>query len=709
MAALPRPHPAAPAIAPAARPADLGRLFASLPHTAAQHFALLFFAALLRLLARLVPQQDCLDAVLSRFPCLAGYLAELADNGLQGQPLDQALQQWDGALSHWAQAAPQALPLARLRDAAGLDDDHLVLLALAGLAEEDARLGEVLAAMQGDGPARQLGSALAATLWPAGGRFDPRAALLRWQRLGLLMPVPGTPATWQPEASVWPAVQGRASAGGCHPRDTDDLQGLPCSALLPIDRLVLPESLRQQSLALLGPLRSGTLTGLVLRGPPGSGRQTLAGAIAQALGRGLLVWRHSAANEAPPWARIATLACLQGALPVVEGNNASGHPLWLPAPDGLRGEPWVVLAAPGAALGAGPAADQLACLPLGIPDAASRALLWQRCLATQAQPPGAQDLARLAARRLPAGTLVRAARRAGLGLQASPSPDWPDWPERAHAALLALESPALSTLARRVDAPAELDQLALPASTRYDLDLLLARCRHREQLAGAGGSALAQLGPGVRALFKGPSGTGKTLAARALATRLALPLYRVDLASVVDKYIGETEKNLERVFAQAEALDVLLLLDEGDALLAQRTGVGNANDRYANLETNFLLQRLEAYQGILLITTNAAERIDSAFQRRMDLVIDFPLPEAAERWALWQLHLPPGHGVLASRLQAIAQRCAFSGGQVRNVALHATLLALDAGAPLCAAQLEAAIDREYRKLGSASPLRGGGR
>ena len=705
MSALHRPHTAVPAAAPAAAPADLGRLFASLPHTAAQHFALLFFAALLRLLARLVPEQASLDAALSRFPCLAGYLAELADNGLRGQPLDQALQQWETALSHWAEAAPQALPLARLRDAAALDDDHLVLLALAGLAEEDARLGELLAALQGDTAARQLGSALAATLWPAGGRFDPRAALLRWQGLGLLMPVPASSGAWQPDPAVWPAVRAQAGAVGIGEQGGDALQSLPADALLPLDALILPDGIRQQCQALLGPLHSGALAGLVLRGPPGSGRQALAGALAQALGRGLLVWRHSAAHEAPPWARIAALACLQGALPVVECLAAAGQPLGLPAPNGLRGEPWVVLAAPGAALGAGPAADRVASLSLGIPDAASRAVLWQRCLAAQAQPPGAQELAQLAARRLPAGTLVRAARRASLGLQTNRQ----NWPERAQAALLALETPALATLARRVDAPAELDQLALPASTRHDLDLLLARCRHREQLGSASGLALAQLGPGVRALFKGPSGTGKSLAARALATRLALPLYRVDLASVVDKYIGETEKNLERVFAQAEALDVLLLLDEGDALLAQRTGVGNANDRYANLETNFLLQRLEAYQGILLITTNAAERIDSAFQRRMDLVIDFPLPEAAERWALWQLHLPPGHAVDAARLQTIAQRCPFSGGQVRNVALHATLLALDAGAPLTTAQLEAAIEREYRKLGSASPLRGGGR
>src|SRR5262249_57055162 len=153
----------------------------------------------------------------------------------------------------------------------------------------------------------------------------------------------------------------------------------------------------------------------------------------------------------------------------------------------------------------------------------------------------------------------------------------------------------------------------------------------------------AQLNAGVRALFCGPSGTGKTLAAKLLASALQMDLYRLDLSAVVNKYIGETEKNLNRVFARAEELDVILLLDEGDALLTQRTEVSNANDRYANLETNFLLQRLESFEGILIVTTNAGDRIDSAFQRRMAVVISFPAPHAMQRWMTWQLHLPPSH------------------------------------------------------------------
>ncbi len=159
------------------------------------------------------------------------------------------------------------------------------------------------------------------------------------------------------------------------------------------------------------------------------------------------------------------------------------------------------------------------------------------------------------------------------------------------------------------------------------------------------------------------------------------------------------------MFTLAEELDVILLLDEGDALLAQRTGVQNSNDRYANLETNFLLQRLEAFEGVVLVTTNAGAHIDTAFQRRIDVVVDFRAPDASERHCLWQLHLPVEHAVDANALAEIASRCQLSGGQIRNAVLHATLLATEAKRTVSTAHVEAAVLREYRKAGGICPLR----
>jgi SpoVK/Ycf46/Vps4 family AAA+-type ATPase len=268
----------------------------------------------------------------------------------------------------------------------------------------------------------------------------------------------------------------------------------------------------------------------------------------------------------------------------------------------------------------------------------------------------------------------------------------------AQRATRSLNRQMLDALAIRLSASGDWSQLAVGGETRRELESLVSRCRHRERLQ-------SQADAGVRALFSGPSGTGKTLAARLLASTLQMDVYRLDLSSVVNKYIGETEKNLNLILSRAEELDVILLLDEGDALLTQRTGVQSSNDRYANLETNFLLQRLESFEGILVITTNASERIDNAFQRRMDVVISFSPPSPPERWAIWQLHLPPDHAVDYSLLEEVAGRCVLSGGQIKNAALHASLLALEDGGIVTSAMIGDAIEREYRKAGGVCPLR----
>jgi SpoVK/Ycf46/Vps4 family AAA+-type ATPase len=272
----------------------------------------------------------------------------------------------------------------------------------------------------------------------------------------------------------------------------------------------------------------------------------------------------------------------------------------------------------------------------------------------------------------------------------------------AQRATRSLNRQILDALAIRLSASGDWSQLAVGGETRRELENFVSRCRHRERLQSQVGT---KANAGVRALFTGPSGTGKTLAARLLASTLQMDVYRLDLSSVINKYIGETEKNLNLILSRAEELDVILLLDEGDSLLTQRTGVQSSNDRYANLETNFLLQRLETFEGILVVTTNANERIDSAFQRRMDVVISFSPPSPPERWAIWQLHLPSDHAVDFSLLEEVAGRCVLSGGQIKNAALHASLLALEDGGIVTSAMIGDAIEREYRKAGGVCPLR----
>jgi SpoVK/Ycf46/Vps4 family AAA+-type ATPase len=266
----------------------------------------------------------------------------------------------------------------------------------------------------------------------------------------------------------------------------------------------------------------------------------------------------------------------------------------------------------------------------------------------------------------------------------------------------AINRQVLDALAARLPSDGRWEQLVVPPSTACELHDLERRCRFRELLTSELGDGLpGGLNRGVRTLFEGPSGTGKTLAARILAAELGIDIYRIDLSAVVSKYVGETEKNLSRILARAEDLDVVLLLDEGDALLTRRTDVRSSNDRYANLETNYLLQRLETYSGIVIVTTNLAGQIDPAFRRRMDVVVRFHLPDAEERLQLWMAHLPPSHATDGEAIEEVAVRYALTGGQIRNAAVHATLLALARGGNVDLEDVLVAVQVEHHKAGAS--------
>jgi ATPase family protein associated with various cellular activities (AAA)/winged helix domain-containing protein len=258
--------------------------------------------------------------------------------------------------------------------------------------------------------------------------------------------------------------------------------------------------------------------------------------------------------------------------------------------------------------------------------------------------------------------------------------------------------PRLDDLAKRIEPAATWDDLVLPEPQRRTLAEIAIHVRHRATVYERWGfAAKGARGLGISALFSGPSGTGKTMAAEVLANDLRLDLYRVDLSSVVSKYIGETEKNLRRVFDAAEEGGAILLFDEADALFGKRSEVKDSHDRYANIEVSYLLQRMEAYRGLAILTTNLKNALDQAFLRRIRFVVQFPFPEPVRRAEIWRRIFPvetPVDGIDPERLA----RLNIAGGNIRNIALGAAFAAADEGEPVRMEHLLRAARIEYAKL-----------
>jgi hypothetical protein len=274
-------------------------------------------------------------------------------------------------------------------------------------------------------------------------------------------------------------------------------------------------------------------------------------------------------------------------------------------------------------------------------------------------------------------------------------------PEDLRAGARAQSSAGLERLAHRIAPAAGWDDLVVPGDVRRQLAELTSRARHRELVVDAWhvGGRTAR-GRGITALFGGESGTGKTLAAEVIAGDLGLDLYVIDLSSVVDKYIGETEKNLDRIFTEAALVNGVLLFDEADAIFGKRSEVRDARDRYANVEVAYLLQRMERFDGLAILTTNLRANLDDAFTRRLDVIVDFPTPDEAARLALWRIHLPerlPQAGDID--LAFLARRFRITGGHVRNICLSAAFLAAERAGAVAMADLVRGTEREYRKLG----------
>ncbi len=258
--------------------------------------------------------------------------------------------------------------------------------------------------------------------------------------------------------------------------------------------------------------------------------------------------------------------------------------------------------------------------------------------------------------------------------------------------------PALEDLAQRIEPSAEWARLILPEPQMATLRDISAHVRRRAIVYERWGFASrSSRGLGISALFAGPSGTGKTMAAEVLARDMRLDLYRIDLSQVVSKYIGETEKNLRRLFDAAEQGGSVLLFDEADALFGKRTEVKDSHDRFANIEVSYLLQRMEAYRGLAILTSNFKTALDPAFLRRIRFVVHFPFPDAEHREAIWRTIFPSQTPTEGLRHEWLA-RLNVTGGNIRNIALNAAFLAADSGEPVRMTHVMRAARGEYQKL-----------
>ncbi|MFG1817773.1 AAA family ATPase [Kribbella sp. NPDC049174] len=339
---------------------------------------------------------------------------------------------------------------------------------------------------------------------------------------------------------------------------------------------------------------------------------------------------------------------------------------------------------------------------LGRADLPTRRTVWAREL-DQAGVTSSTDLVETLAGRFSFGpariaeAVASAVTAAGAGGRPSAS--------EVFAAARRQTSQRLSTLARRIEPAGSWADIVLPPETTAQLEELCARVGLRSTVLNEWGfDQKLSRGSGTSALFTGPPGTGKTMAAEVVAGELGLDLFSIDLSAVVSKYIGETEKNLEKIFAAAADADAILMFDEADALFGKRSEVHDAHDRYANIETSYLLQRMEQYEGIAILATNLRQNLDEAFTRRLQFIIEFPFPDEGLREGIWRVSFPAGAPLAGSLdFAGLARDFRLSGANIRNAALHAAFLAAARGEPIGMAHLNRAIRREFQKMGRVPP------
>jgi AAA+ superfamily predicted ATPase len=613
------------------------------------------------------------------------------------------------------------LPLVRLTQRLGLTRFEIDVLMTAVAPELELRYETLFAYVQNDVTRKRPTVDLAVSLSARGfdercqllGAFAPERALRREHLIALIDETPDR-ASSQPARGL--KVDQRIVDFLLARRRLDERLSPYTERVDPVGRLddiPLPDSLKARLCRVIQ-LGRGSDALWLFRGPHGVGQRAAAEALAAAAGRPLLAVdaRLLAADGDFPLAA----ALLRREVLLEQAAVFLDHFELLLGPDDASR---LRLATLSRELGAcaGPlfvATEQpwhpsdprldnrLIAFDFGLPEYVLRRRLWERTLGVSGEEGTSTDTNVVAAKFvLTHDQIAAAAREAerlvehGLGACDVITTDDVNAAARRHSGR------ELGRLADRLDPVHAWGDLVLPTRQTRQLRDVLASMQHRHVVHHEWGfDRRLHQGRGFGVLFAGPSGTGKTMAASILARELGLDLYRINLASVVSKYIGETEKNLDAIFREAEHSNAVLLFDEADALFGKRAEVRDAHDRYANIEVAYLLQRLERYAGMVILTTNLGKNIDEAFARRMQHTVEFPMPDAALRERIWRHVFPPEAPLAADvDISFLAARFEFSGGNIRNVALGSAFLAAESRTAITMRHVILATAREAQKIG----------
>jgi AAA+ superfamily predicted ATPase len=590
------------------------------------------------------------------------------------------------------------LRVERLRTRFALDDAELDVILLALLPELDLRYRRIFGYLQDDAsraspPPDLIGEMLhpkAPTLEEKNALFDPSGALLRWR----LVSVADRAVRLDPRVASF--LLGRDGVDRALARFVRSLQ-----ADVPFDKLFADA-------ATVAALRDFAEHGaaapvVILQGPDGSGRAHAARAICHARGLRLLQFDvEQALRDPAQWDAVVALAYREALLQNAALYFTAAEKLDPPLLDALlrtAGEMPVLTFVERET--AGESARQSRCLrfQFSVPHYELRRAVWLQSLPAWADR--AEELNALAAAFQLTGGQIHEAIAAAETLARRRSATEPRMTlDDLYESCRRQSGRRLLGFARRIEPTRgmSLDDVILSRSGKRQLREVRNRVRLRPRLAKKTGVAR---GEGLLVLFAGPSGTGKTLAAEAIASEQGVDLYKVDASSVVSKWVGETEQNLSRVFAEAEGSDALLFFDECDSLFGQRGEINDAQDRWANQQINYLLQRVEDYAGVIILATNLRSNIDEAFARRIQSIVEFALPDAALRLELWKRSLQGWSGLSEEEeLPRVADRFSLSGGSIRNIAIEAMFRALaKERETLALRDVVASVAREYQKLG----------